>query len=65
MPQHKIHKVMSEFKRGTLKTSSGRPVTSREQAIAIALSEARRAGELPQLKKSKRKRIIGRRKKIK
>jgi hypothetical protein len=33
-------KVMGEFKRGTLKSSSGSKVTSRKQAIAIALSEA-------------------------
>ena len=37
--QNKVHKVMSEFKRGTLKTH-GKPVKSREQAIAIAMSEA-------------------------
>lgn len=36
----KIPKVMHEFKAGTLKSSSGEPVTSRDQAIAIALSEA-------------------------
>lgn len=40
----KIHKVLSEFKRGTLKSSSGAKVTSRKQSIAIALSEARKAG---------------------
>jgi len=38
-PQDKVHVVMGEFKRGTL-LSHGRPVTSREQAIAIAMSEA-------------------------
>lgn len=42
--QRKIHRVMAEHKRGTLKSSSGRKVTSRKQAIAIALSEARAAG---------------------
>jgi len=31
---------MAEFKRGTLRSSSGKKVTSRKQAIAIALSEA-------------------------
>lgn len=36
----KIEKVMHEFKMGTLKSSSGDKVTDREQAIAIALSEA-------------------------
>jgi hypothetical protein len=42
--KRKIHKVMKEYKEGTLKSSSGRKVKSREQAVAIALSEARRAG---------------------
>ena len=36
----KVHTVMSEFKRGTLRSSSGRKVTSRDQAVAIAMSEA-------------------------
>jgi len=41
----KVRKVMHERKRGTLRSgSSGRKVTSRKQAIAIGLSEARRAG---------------------
>lgn len=40
----KIAKVMREFKAGTLKSGSGRVVKSRRQAMAIALSEARRAG---------------------
>lgn len=38
--QNKIRKVMGEYKRGDLKTSTGKKVTDREQAIAIALSEA-------------------------
>jgi hypothetical protein len=38
----KVHKVMSEFKEGTLKSGSGTQVTSRKQAIAIGLSEADR-----------------------
>ncbi len=38
--QPKVHKVMSEFKGGNLKSSSGSKVTNRKQAIAIALSEA-------------------------
>jgi hypothetical protein len=41
----KVAKVMREFKRGKLKSSSGDTVESREQALAIALSEARRAGK--------------------
>lgn len=41
----KISKVMREFKEGELVSgSSGRPVRSRKQAIAIGLSEARQAG---------------------
>lgn len=40
----KIGRTMHEFKRGKLKSSSGQKVTSREQAIAIGLSQARRAG---------------------
>jgi len=42
--QSKIHKVMKEKKEGTLKSSSGKKVTSRKQAVAIALSEARKSG---------------------
>jgi hypothetical protein len=41
----KVEKVMHEFKRGQLKSGSGgKTVRSREQAIAIGLSEARRSG---------------------
>ena len=43
--QTKVKKVMQERKRGTLKSGrSGKKVTSRKQAIAIGLSEARKAG---------------------
>ena len=43
--QSKVEKTMRERKRGTLRSGrSGRKVTSRKQAIAIGLSEARRAG---------------------
>ena len=38
--QKKVKKVMSEYKSGSLKSSSGTKVTSRKQAIAIAMSEA-------------------------
>lgn len=38
--QAKVHKVMSEFKHGTLRSSSGAKVTKRSQAVAIAMSEA-------------------------
>jgi hypothetical protein len=37
----KIGKVMGEYKDGKLKSSSGQPVKSRDQAVAIAMSEAR------------------------
>jgi hypothetical protein len=40
----KVEKAMRERKRGTLKSGSGRKVKSRKQAIAIGLSQARRAG---------------------
>lgn len=38
--QAKVAKVMREFKAGALKSSSGEPVKSPQQALAIALSEA-------------------------
>jgi len=41
----KVEKAMHERKRGTLRSGrSGKKVTSRKQAIAIGLSQARRAG---------------------
>jgi hypothetical protein len=50
----KIEKVMRERKRGTLKSGgSGKTVKSRKQAIAIGLSEARRAGaKVPRKRKA-------------
>ena len=43
--QKKVKKVMQERKAGTLRSGkSGKKVTSRKQAIAIGLSEARKAG---------------------
>lgn len=42
---NKIAKVMKEFKKKKLRSSSGSKVTNPKQAIAIALSEARRAGQ--------------------
>ena len=42
--QGKIGKVMTEYKRGALRSSSGAKVRKRKQAVAIALSEARRSG---------------------
>src|SRR5882672_1182377 len=53
----KVEKAMHERKRGTLKSgSTGKKVTSRKQAIAIGLAEARRAGaKVPSKKSTKRK----------
>lgn len=42
--QEKVEDVMHEFKKGKLKTSHGKKVTERDQAIAIGLSEARERG---------------------
>jgi Family of unknown function (DUF6496) len=54
--QQKVKRAMHERKRGTLKSGrSGKKVTSRKQAIAIGLSEARRAGGKVPRKKSKKK----------
>ena len=52
--QDKVERAMRERKRGTLKSGrSGKRVTSRKQAIAIGLSEARRAGgKVPAAKRS-------------
>jgi len=52
--QAKVKKVMEERKKGTLRSGSGQKVTSRKQAIAIGLSEARKAGaKVPKRKSSK------------
>ena len=49
----KVEKAMHEKKRGTLKSGgSGKKVTSRKQAIAIGLSEARKEGAKVPAKKS-------------
>jgi hypothetical protein len=55
--QQKVRKAMHERKRGTLKSGrSGKKVKSRKQAIAIGLSQARRAGgKVPRRKGAKRK----------
>jgi hypothetical protein len=49
----KVHKVMSEYKHGSLKSGTGGKVKSRKQAVAIALSEARSAGAKIPRKKAK------------
>ena len=55
--QDKVEKAMHERKHGTLKSGkSGKKVTSRKQAIAIGLSEARReGGKVPKKKSSSKK----------
>ena len=54
--QQKVKRAMHERKQGNLKSGrSGKRVTSRKQAIAIGLSEARRAGGKVPRKKSKKK----------
>jgi hypothetical protein len=53
----KVERAMRERKKGTLKSGrSGKKVKSRKQAIAIGLSEARRAGaKVPRKKSTSRK----------
>ena len=52
----KVEKAMHEMKRGELKSGrSGKKVTSKKQAIAIGLSEAREAGGKVPSKKSSKK----------
>jgi hypothetical protein len=60
----KVKQAMRERKRGTLRSGrSGRKVKSRKQAIAIGLSQARRAGaKVPPRKGSSRRRGAKRRK---
>ena len=50
----KVKEVMHEKKQGKLKSGSGKKVTSRKQAIAIGLSEARKEGaKVPKKSSSK------------
>lgn len=62
--QEKVEKAMHERKHGTLKSGkSGKKVTSRKQAIAIGLSEAREAGgKVPARKRDKLAGTAGRKK---
>jgi hypothetical protein len=53
--QEKVEKTMRERKRGTLRSGSGKKVTSKKQAIAIGLAEARReGGKVPRKRATKR-----------
>ncbi|WP_156307415.1 DUF6496 domain-containing protein [Sphingobacterium endophyticum] len=49
----KVERAMHEMKEGKLKSGSGKKVTTRKQAVAIGLSEAREAGaKVPKKKES-------------
>ncbi len=51
--QDKVEKSMHEMHNGTLRSGSGKKVTSKKQAIAIGLSEARKEGaKVPKKKAS-------------
>jgi Family of unknown function (DUF6496) len=50
--EERLQSAMRRRKRGTLKSGSGKKVTSRKQAIAIGLSEARQKGKKVATKKS-------------
>jgi Family of unknown function (DUF6496) len=59
----KVERAMRERKRGRLRSGrSGKRVTSRKQAIAIGLSEARRSGAKVPRKRGGRRRGAGRKK---
>lgn len=54
--QKKVQKAMHERKRGTLRSGrSGKKVTSRKQAVAIGLSQARRSGAKVPRRRARRK----------
>lgn len=57
MASKKVERAMHEMKRGELRSGrSGKKVTSRKQAIAIGLSEARERGaKVPRKKSTRRK----------
>jgi hypothetical protein len=58
-----VEREMHKYKRGKLKSGSGRKVKSRKQAIAIGLSEARKKGKkAPSKKKSKSRKKSSRKK---
>jgi hypothetical protein len=57
----RVKSAMRRRKRGTLKSGSGRKVTSRKQAIAIGLSEAREKGAKVPARRRGRKRTTRKR----
>ena len=60
--QEKVKRALHERKKGTLRSgSSGARVTSRKQAIAIGLSEARRAGAKVPKKPGRRRKVRAKR----
>lgn len=64
--QKKVKRAMHEKKKGTLKSGrSGKKVTSRKQAIAIGLSEARKAGAKVPKKKTATKKKVAKKKSAK
>jgi hypothetical protein len=64
--QEKVRKAMHERKEGTLRSGrSGKKVTSRKQAVAIGLSEARReGGKVPTPARGRKSPGRGRKKKV-
>jgi len=59
--QTKVGKVMGEFKRGTLRSSSGQKVTNPKQAVAIGMSEAGLSKPKPKKKAPAKKKTARRR----
>ena len=61
-----VERAMRKRKRGTLRSGgSGRKVTSRKQAIAIGLSEARRSGAKVPKRRSRRRSSTGKKRSTK
>ena len=57
-----VESAMRRRKKGTLKSGSGRKVTSKKQAIAIGLSEARKKGKKVAKKKTAKKKTAKKKK---
>jgi hypothetical protein len=53
--QEKVHGVMDEYKKGKLKSGTGKKVTNPKQAVAIGLSEARESGLKAPARKTEKK----------